>query len=160
MAGRQNTGPARQGRFGFTSEPSPPHVAPLGEGGGLDDFRGHPGVGSRCAHLGGLVPLSGQPEISDLQRQAFHAFVLDGLSEQDWKTERQIVEGFKSAALGVSEKLHNRPVHFISTSPSPWFYATLIVEQSDRRDSCKSTQRLRLQKSIWILWPLPDSILN
>lgn len=80
----------------FTSEHSPPHVAALGEGRGLDDFRGHPGVGSRCAHLGGLVPLSGQPEISDLQRQAFHAFVLYGLSQKDWKKDKQIVEGFKS----------------------------------------------------------------
>lgn len=82
--------------FRFTSEHSPPHVAALGEGRGLDDFGGHPGVGSRCAHLGGLVPLSGQPEISDLQRQAFHAFVLYGLSQKDWNKEKQIVEGYKS----------------------------------------------------------------
>lgn len=47
-------------------EDSPPHVTALGEGGGLDDFRGHPSVGSCGAHLGGLVPLSGQAEISDL----------------------------------------------------------------------------------------------
>lgn len=45
----------------------PPHVAALGEQGEFDDLWGHPGVGPCCAHLGGLVPLSGQTEVCDLQ---------------------------------------------------------------------------------------------
>lgn len=75
--------------FDYRTTHSPPHVTALGEGGGLDDFWGHPGVGSCGAHLGGLVPLPGQPEISDLQRQTFHAFVLYGLSKKDWERERE-----------------------------------------------------------------------
>ena len=64
---------------------SPPHVAALGKRGGLDDFGGHPSVGASSAHLGGLVPLSGQAEVSDLQRQTLHTFVLYGLSQEDWR---------------------------------------------------------------------------
>lgn len=66
---------------------SPPDVAALGEGGGLDDLRGHPGVGARRAHLGGLVPLSRQAEVGDLQRQTFHTVILYGLSQEDWRKE-------------------------------------------------------------------------
>lgn len=42
-----------------THKHSPPDVAALGEGGRLDDLRGHPGIGASRAHLGGLVPLPG-----------------------------------------------------------------------------------------------------
>lgn len=70
-----------------TLKHSPPDVAALGEGGGLDDLRGHPGVGAGRAHLGGLVPLSRQAEVSDLQRQTFHTFILYGLGQEDWRTE-------------------------------------------------------------------------
>lgn len=62
---------------------SPPDVAALREGGGLDDLWGHPGVGAGGAHLGGLVPLPGQAEVCDLQRQTLHAFILYGLSQKD-----------------------------------------------------------------------------
>lgn len=72
-----------------TREHSPPDVAALGEGRGLDDFGGHPGVGPRCAHLGGLVPFSGQPKIGDLQRHTFHTFTLYGLSKKDWREGRE-----------------------------------------------------------------------
>ena len=71
---------------------SPPNVAALGEGGGLDDLGGHPGVGAGGAHLGGLVPLSGQAEVRDLQRQTLHTFILYGLRQEDCRgRERQDV---------------------------------------------------------------------
>lgn len=66
---------------------SPPDVAALGEGGRLDDLGCHPGVGAGGAHLGGLVPLPGQAEVGDLQRQTLHTFILYGLSQQDWTRE-------------------------------------------------------------------------
>lgn len=69
-----------------THKLSPPHVAALGEGGGLNDLWSHPGVGASRAHLGGLVPLSGQAKVGDLQGQAFHTFILYGLSQEDCRT--------------------------------------------------------------------------
>lgn len=73
----------------YTHEHSPPDVAALGEGGGLDDLRGHPGVGAGRAHLGGLVPLPGQAEVCDLQRQTLHTFILYGLGQKDWREEER-----------------------------------------------------------------------
>lgn len=62
---------------------SPPDVAAFGERGRLDDFRGHPGVSASSAHLRGLVPLSGQAKVGDLQSQTLHTFILYGLSQED-----------------------------------------------------------------------------
>ena len=62
----------------------PPHVAALGEEGELDDLRGHPGVGPRCAHLGGLVPLTGQTEVCDLQDPPAQVVPLRWLQDEDW----------------------------------------------------------------------------
>lgn len=76
--------------FTHTLKHSPPDVAALGEGGRLDDLRRHPGVGASGAHLGGLVPLSCQAEVSDLQRQTLHTFILYGLSQQDCRGEERV----------------------------------------------------------------------
>lgn len=61
----------------------PPHVAALGKEGVLDDLRGHPSVGPRCTHLGGLVPLSGQTEVCDLQGFAAQVVPLHRLQDED-----------------------------------------------------------------------------
>jgi len=65
----------------------PPHVAALGEEGELDDLGGHPGVRPRCAHLGGLVPLSGQTEVCDLQGSPSQVLPLHRLQDEDWGRE-------------------------------------------------------------------------
>lgn len=65
----------------------PPDVTSFRKRGGLDDLGGHPGVGTRCAHLGGFVPLSRQAEVGDLERHVFHAVVLDGFGQEDCRTE-------------------------------------------------------------------------
>lgn len=106
-----------------THEPSPPDVAALGEGGGLDDLGGHPGVGAGSAHLGGLVPLPCQAEVGDLQRQTLHTFVLYGLCQEDWgvERERQVRNGsttkraqrFKML-VRFSKHSHNLFTHFFS----------------------------------------------
>lgn len=61
----------------------PPDVTSFRKGGRLNDLGGHPGVGTRCAHLGGFVPLSRQAEVGDLERQVFHAVILNGFSQED-----------------------------------------------------------------------------
>lgn len=61
----------------------PPHVAALGEEREFDDLGGHPGVRPRRAHLGGLVPLSGQPEVCDLQGPPPQVFSLRRLLDED-----------------------------------------------------------------------------
>lgn len=68
-----------------THKPSPPDITALGEGGGLDDLGGHPGVGASGAHLGCLVPLPCQAKVGDLQCQTLHTFILNGLSQKDWE---------------------------------------------------------------------------
>lgn len=69
--------------FLYKSGVVPPHVAALGEEGELDDLRGHPGVGPRCAHLGGLVPLTGQTEVCDLQDPPAQVVPLRWLQDED-----------------------------------------------------------------------------
>ena len=61
----------------------PPDVAALGEGGGADDLRGHPGVGPGRAHLGGAVPLPRQTEVRDLQGLVGQVLLLHLLQDQD-----------------------------------------------------------------------------
>ena len=61
----------------------PPDVAAPGEQGEFDDLGGHPGVGARRAHLGGLVPLPCQAKICDLQGPATQILPLNGLQDQD-----------------------------------------------------------------------------
>lgn len=61
----------------------PPHVAALGEEGVLDDLRGHPGIGPCSTHLGGLVPLSGQTKVCDLQGFAIQVIPLHRLQNED-----------------------------------------------------------------------------
>jgi len=61
----------------------PPHVTALGEEGQFDDLRRHPGVGARRAHLGGLVPLPGQPKVGDLQGLAAQVVRVQWLQDED-----------------------------------------------------------------------------
>lgn len=61
----------------------PPHVAAFGEEGEFDDLGRHPGIGARRAHLGGLVPLSGQAEIRDLQGFPAQADPLQRLQDEN-----------------------------------------------------------------------------
>lgn len=62
----------------------PPQVAALREQGQFDDLWGHPGVGPRCTHLGGLVPLSGQTEVCDLQGFPTQVVPLQRLKDEDY----------------------------------------------------------------------------
>ena len=62
----------------------PPDVAGLGEGGGLDDLRRHPGVGPGSRHPRRVVGLPRQPEVGDLERleEQVVALPLDLLQDQ------------------------------------------------------------------------------
>lgn len=67
-----------------STQASPPDIAALRESGGLDNLRGHPGIGARSTHLCGFVPLSGQSEVSDLQGLVVHVITFNGLQQQNW----------------------------------------------------------------------------
>lgn len=73
----------------WTSGAAPPHITAFGEKGQLDDLWGHPGVGPRRTHLGGLVPLSGQTEVCDLQGFAAQVVPRHRLQDEDWGRQRQ-----------------------------------------------------------------------
>lgn len=66
----------------------PPDVATLGERGRPDDFRRHPGVGAGSAHLGGAVPLAGQPKVGYLQGLVAQVLHLHLLQKEDWERGR------------------------------------------------------------------------
>lgn len=72
-----------------THQASPPDITALGEGGGLDHLRSHPGIGACGTHLCGLVPLTGQAEVSDLQGLVLHVVTLNGLKQQNWGKRRE-----------------------------------------------------------------------
>lgn len=62
---------------------APPDVTAFGEEGETNNLRGHPGVSPCSAHFGGLVPLSGEAEVRDLEHRAREVVVLDGLQNED-----------------------------------------------------------------------------
>ena len=65
----------------------PPDVTSLGEGGGLDDLRRHPGVRARRRHPRRVVGLPRQTEVRYLERleEQVVALPLDVLEDQGWK---------------------------------------------------------------------------
>lgn len=62
---------------------APPDIAAFGEEGEADNLRRHPGVGPSSAHFGGLVPLTGEAEVCDLEHRVCEVMVLDGLQDQN-----------------------------------------------------------------------------
>lgn len=70
---------------GCNARRSPPDVAPLRKQGGLDDLRGHPGIGAGRAHLRGPVPLPRQAEVRNLQRLTAEVVVFYLLKQQNLK---------------------------------------------------------------------------
>lgn len=163
---------------------SPPDVAALGEGGRLDDLGCHPGVGAGGAHLGGLVPLPGQAEVGDLQRQTLHTFILYGLSQQDWTREgregrktdenSQRIDHFTISLHHCKDLFHTfiackkqkkqlmlisthaQMTHSFLTSSSSCFYATTIQSESDKH-VCKYPTHFT---HIWLITINKKSPLN
>ncbi len=69
-------------------DPVAPDVAGLGEGGGLDDLRGHPSVGTGGGHAGGAAGFASQAEVRDLERLEQQVVVaVNVLADQDCREQ-------------------------------------------------------------------------
>lgn len=68
---------------------APPDVTAFGEEGETNNLGGHPGVSPCSAHFGGLVPLSGEAEVRDLEHRVREVVVLDGLQNEDCGIRRR-----------------------------------------------------------------------
>lgn len=63
----------------------PPDITSFGEHGRPDDLWCHPGIGARGTHLGGLVPLTCQAKVRDLQCFVIQSVVLHLLAYQNYE---------------------------------------------------------------------------
>lgn len=92
-----------------STQTSPPDIAALREGGGLDNLRSHPGIGARSTHLRGFVPLAGQAEVSDLQGLVLHVVTFNGLQQQNWGREEAGSGGGDKGGAGSKVSFDRHP---------------------------------------------------
>lgn len=92
---------------------APPDVTAFGEEGETDNLWSHPGISPRSAHFGGLVPLTGEAEVCDLEHRVCEVVVLDGLQNKDCGEEERWV---------TSDLPRCRP-----KCPGPWLSWNLLI---------------------------------